>query len=222
GKKGKMLATAGIHARELTTGETLTRFAEYLLQNYGADPEVTWVLDYTEIHLILHANPDGRIYIESEGGMWKKNRNNATNCNHRRFGVDNNRNFPFKWGGCIATDESRCSTSDDCSSVVYRGKYRRSEQETKAILDYALSIFPASQRNETVQKAEVDADTPFSDTNEGIYLDLHSHGSDIGWPWGYKNVRSPNDDGLGSLGRKFASFNGYSLWAPEMSNRVCE
>jgi hypothetical protein len=79
GKKGKMLATAGIHARELTTGETcecsllsfasvscllgvvylmllfivmmifisfaVTRFAEYLLQNYGADPEVTWVLD---------------------------------------------------------------------------------------------------------------------------------------------------------------------------------
>lgn len=30
------------------------RFAEYLVQNYNKDPDVTWILDFTRIHIVFH------------------------------------------------------------------------------------------------------------------------------------------------------------------------
>ena len=153
--------------------------------------------------------------------MWKKNRNKGT-CASEGFGVDPNRNFPFKWGQCITTSDNRCSSSDDCSSVVYRGPSPSSERETKAILAYAASIFPFRQRKGNVQVSEEKLNTPFAPDSEGVFIDVHSHGSLVGWPWGFANQRTPNDAGLGALGRKFASFSGYSLWAPKMPNRKCE
>jgi hypothetical protein len=222
--KGKMLVVSSIHARELATSEAMTRFAEYILQQYGIDPDVTWIVDYTEIHLIFHANPDGRQYLEGGGErtLWKKNRNRG-NCADEGYGVDPNRNFPFKWGECVTTSENRCSSSDDCSSVVYRGPSPTSEQETKAILSYAKSVFPSEQRKgSTVAVSEERMNVPFAEDSEGVFIDVHSHGRDVGWPWGFANQRTPNDTGLGALGRKFASFSGYSLWAPKMPNRVCE
>lgn len=62
---------------------------------------------------------------------------------------------------------------------------------------------------------------PFSANSEGVFLDVHSHGRLIGWPWGFVNQDAPNNDGLGALGRKMASFSGYSLWAPGLPNRKC-
>jgi hypothetical protein len=35
------------------------------------DPNITWLLDHHEIHLLLHANPDGRKQAES-GKYWRK------------------------------------------------------------------------------------------------------------------------------------------------------
>ena len=169
------------------------------------------------------ANPDGREYLENGGEktLWKKNRNKGT-CASDGFGVDPNRNFPFKWGQCVTTSDNRCSSSDDCSSVVYRGPSPSSERETKAILAYAASIFPFKQRKGNVKVSEEKMNTPFATDSEGVFIDVHSHGRDVGWPWGFANQRTPNDAGLGALGRKFASFSGYSLWAPKMPNRGCE
>ena len=226
GKKGKLLAISSIHAAEIMTSETMIRFSEYLLQNYGVDPEVTWILDYTEIHLILQANPDGRVYLEEyteetgETKIWRKNRNKG-NCDQERYGVDPNRNFPFKWGQCDATDGSRCTSSSNCGTNTYMGPNEGSEQETKAIVQYAAALFPASQRKGNVQQSEAGYNTAFPDsTTEGIFLDMHSHGGYVGWPWGFKNEKTPNDESLGALGRKLASFSGYSLWAPKMPNRL--
>ena len=56
---------SAIHAREYATAELITRFAEYLVENYGTDPDITWLLDYNEIHLLLQANPDGRKHAET-------------------------------------------------------------------------------------------------------------------------------------------------------------
>ncbi|MGH2541907.1 MAG: M14 family zinc carboxypeptidase, partial [Ardenticatenaceae bacterium] len=42
--KPKFFVTSAIHAREYTTAELATRFAEFLVQNYGVDPDVTWIL----------------------------------------------------------------------------------------------------------------------------------------------------------------------------------
>ena len=115
-----------------------------------------------------------------------------------------------------------CSTSSQCKSVVYRGSSPKSEVETKAILEYAASIFPSEQRKGGLQYSEANYNTPFAKNSEGVFIDVHSHGQYVGWPWGFANQRTPNDEGLGALGRKLASFNGYSLWAPTMPNRLCE
>jgi len=66
---------ASIHAREYATAELVTRFGEYLVQSYGLDPDVTWLLDHHEVHLMLHSNPDGRKNAEI-GLSWRKNTNN--------------------------------------------------------------------------------------------------------------------------------------------------
>lgn len=220
GDKGKLLAISSIHAQELSTAETMLRFAEYLVQNYGKDPDLDWILDYHEIHLIFHANPDGRTYLERGGEkrLWRKNRNDRGDCDHWRFGVDPNRNFPFKWGQCLP-DNQRCSSKDECQDVNYIGPAPRSEQETRAILEYASSIFPASQRKGNLNKSERQFRNAFSDSNEGVFLDVHSYGDAIGWPWGFINERTPNDDAIGAMGRRMASFSGYKLWAPLLPNR---
>ena len=55
--KGKVLIIAGVHPREFAPPEIVMRFAETLLQGYGIDSDITWILQHTEIHLIFNVNP---------------------------------------------------------------------------------------------------------------------------------------------------------------------
>ncbi|HFQ95598.1 MAG TPA: hypothetical protein ENK30_03410, partial [Anaerolineae bacterium] len=80
GPKPKFFMIAAIHAREYTTAELATRFAEKLVNDYGSDPDITWLLDNYEFHLIPQANPDGRKHAEA-GEMWRKNTDNDDGCN---------------------------------------------------------------------------------------------------------------------------------------------
>jgi len=86
---------AAIHAREYATAELATRFAEHLINNYGIDADITWLLDYTEIHIVPQANPDGRVRAEGNV-LWRKNTNRDSCPNENPFfsyyGVDLNRN----------------------------------------------------------------------------------------------------------------------------------
>jgi carboxypeptidase T len=65
GTKPIFFLMAAIHAREYTTAESAMRFAEQLVRGYGRDPDATWLLDYTEIHVVPQANPDGRKQAEN-------------------------------------------------------------------------------------------------------------------------------------------------------------
>ncbi len=55
-------------------------------------------------------------------------------------------------------------------------------------------------------RGEGDADAAPSDTS-GIFLDIHSHGRLILWPWGHVADAAPNGVALQTLGRKLAFFN---------------
>ncbi|MBT8132803.1 MAG: peptidase M14, partial [Gammaproteobacteria bacterium] len=135
GPKPKLFAMSAVHAREYTTAELTTRFAEYLLDNYDSDPDVTWLLDHHEIHLSLQSNPDGRVQAQT-GLSWRKNTNqNACSATSTSRGIDLNRNFEFLWGCCNGSSGSECS-------LTYRGDSAASEPETQAIQDYVRSIFP--------------------------------------------------------------------------------
>ena len=58
--KGRLLITSGVHPREYAPPELLARLVEELVYGYGEDAEITTILERTEIHAILYANPDGR------------------------------------------------------------------------------------------------------------------------------------------------------------------
>ncbi len=194
GPKSKLFIMSAIHAREYAPAELATRFAEYLAGNYGIDPDVTWLLDYTEIHLMLHANPDGRKRAET-GLLWRKNTNNNYCPDTERRGADLNRNFDFQWNCCGGSSSNPCSET-------YHGLSPASEPETQAVESYVIAQFP-DQRPD-------DLTTPAPITSTGIFLDLHSYGQWVLWPWGFDYLVAPNGAALQTLGRKFAYFNNYT------------
>jgi hypothetical protein len=194
GPKPKLFIISAIHAREYATAELNTRFAEYLVDNYGIDPDATWLLDYHEIHLLLHANPDGRKRAEIDN-PWRKNVNNNYCADTEYRGADLNRNFEFQWAYPGGSSDKPCD-------LTYRGPNPVSEPETQAMEAYMRSIFPDQREAALSSPAPPDA--------TGLFIDLHSFGGLILWPWGFSADTPPNSDALRTLGRKFAWFNGYS------------
>ena len=198
GPKPKLFITSALHAREYTVAELATRFAEDLVDSYGIDADTTWLLDEHEVHLLLHANPDGRKRAE-EGLYWRKN-HNEDHCAEGDTGagewpgVDLNRNFDFKWG-------STGSSAQACAQI-FRGSAAASEPETQAITAYMQGLFPDARG------AEDDAVAP-ADTS-GVFLDIHSHGRLVLWSWGHTDTTVPNGTQLQTLGRKLAFFNGHT------------
>jgi carboxypeptidase T len=196
GPKPVMFVMSAIHAREYTTAELVTRFAEYLVNNYGTDPDATWLLDHHDFHLVLQSNPDGRKFAEG-GQLWRKNTNqNYCGATSSSRGADLNRNYPFQWSG------SGSSTSP-CNET-YRGASPASEPETQAIRDYVRAIFP-DQRNESLGTT-----TPAPANATGIFFDIHSYSELVLWPWGFTTTNSGNHNAFRTLGRKLAFFNNYT------------
>jgi uncharacterized repeat protein (TIGR01451 family) len=193
GDKPKFFSMSSVHAREYTPAELNTRFAEYLINNYGVDPDVTWLLDYTEVHLLLHANPDGRKKAETQLS-WRKNTNNNYCANTDSRGVDLNRNYPFYWGCCNGSSGSQCSET-------YRGPSAGSEPETQAVTNYVRSQYP------DLRADDLNAAAPLTTT--GIFMDLHSYSQLVLWPWGFTTSVAPNGIAMQTLGRKLAYFNNY-------------
>ena len=116
----KMAVFSSIHAREYSPAEVDTRFAEYLVNNYGTDPQATWLVDHNDFHLVLLANPDARVLAEQQ--IYQRKNMDTINgpCgDENEFsqpGVDLNRNFPFHWN----ITNGGGSSSDTCDQT-FRG-----------------------------------------------------------------------------------------------------
>lgn len=122
----KVLYTAIHHAREpMSLMETIF-YMWYLLENYGTNDEVTYLVNNTQMYFVPCINPDGYVYNETTnpngGGMWRKNRRNNGNGT---FGVDLNRNYSYGWG--------TTGTSSTPSNDTYCGTFAFSEPETQAM-----------------------------------------------------------------------------------------
>ncbi|HJW90038.1 MAG TPA: M14 family zinc carboxypeptidase [Anaerolineales bacterium] len=197
GPKPVFFLMAAIHAREYATAELATRFAEGLVADYGVNPDVTWLLDYTEVHILPQANPDGRKKAET-GLYWRKNTDNDDGCSSSSsWGVDLNRNSSFKWG----LDNS--GSSPFACSETYRGPSADSEPETQFIQSYVAALFPD-------QRGSNDSDAAPADTS-GLFITLHSYGRWVLFPWGWGPGPAPNNTQLESLGRKFGYFTNYEV-----------
>jgi hypothetical protein len=195
GDKPKVFIIGAVHAREYTPAETLTRFGEWLLAEYADNADVRWLLDHQEVHLLPHGNPDGRKYAEA-GQLWRKTVNQAyCGATSSNRGADINRNYPFEWGG-------HGGSSGDPCNAIYRGPAPASESETAAIIAYTRTLFPDVRPPDLLSPAP--EDTP------GLFVDVHSYGRLVMWPWGFTETPTGNGTALRTLGRRVAWFPGYT------------
>jgi len=206
--KGKFLVSGGVHPREYAPPQLVYEFAIHLLSNYNIDADITWIVDHTEIHIITHVNPDGRIIAEGvRAAYWRKNvnpGNERDGCSAGEIGVDINRNFDFVWGDTGGASDDPCDES-------YMGSDAASESETRVLEDYARSIFPAGQQKSDPEDM---MDVALGEGISDIYMDVHSYGEYTYYPWGHVDKQSKDNEALEALGRKISSFNGHDLWAP--------
>ena len=189
--KPKVFIMSAVHAREYTTAELNTRFAEHVLAQYSSNADIRWMIDHHELHLLLQANPDARKQAEN-GILWSKNTNQAycaPNSNSR--GADLNRNFPFEWAP---------TTTDQCLET-YAGPSASSEPEITALMNYVRTLFPDDRDDNLNDPAPLN--------KPGIFIDIHSFSQLILWPWGISADDSPNEVQFSTLGKRVAFFNNY-------------
>ena len=131
----EVLYTALIHAREPESMMQMLYFMFYLLENYGTDPEATYLVDNRELYFIPVINPDGYVYNQTispkGGGMWRKNRKNNGSGS---FGIDLNRNF----GPSYYWNAPNGGSSLDAADETYRGVSPFSEPETENIANFVI------------------------------------------------------------------------------------
>jgi carboxypeptidase T len=125
----QVLLHALIHAREPESMEQQFFFVFWLLENYNIDPIATYILNNREIIWLPIVNPDGYVYNEPGGGMWRANRHiSSGQCG----AVDPNRNYGTYqfWNS-----SNNGSSTDSCNGGqgTYRGRFPNSELETSNI-----------------------------------------------------------------------------------------
>ena len=207
---------AAIHAREYTTTELVTRFAEDLIAGYGVDADTTWLLDYNEIHIVPVVNPDGR-KIAEQGYLWRKNTNPNPQPGDEpapfpTYGVDLNRNYGFEWSNGVASDGTTgIGSTDNPVSNAYHGTGPFSEPESAAGSAYVSALFepkgPKLLNDPTPELERIYEPVP--DDISGVYIDYHSFAEAILYSWGWaEGLIAPNDEQLRTLARKYGFFTG--------------
>ena len=217
-----MVVFGSIHAREYPPAEIATRFGEWLVQNYGTDPEATWLVDHNDFRLVLQANPDGRKIAEGTddepGAWWRKNVDNIDGlCTEfpDGDGIDLNRNFPFHWNITHGGGSSGWTCDE-----TYRGPQAQSEPETDNLVSYVAGtcnaagecsggVFADHRTGTTAPASLPDDGGAAPDDTTGVFFDLHNAASLVLWSWGDTDAPAPNRDGLRRLGRRLGAYNQY-------------
>jgi len=120
---GTCLLVGMHHGREIISTEIVLYALNYLLEQYGTDTEITYLLNHRRVIFVPMLNPDGHVRVEG-GWDWRKNmRDNGDGT----LGVDLNRNYSYQWG----YDDT--GSSARTSSETYRGASPFSEPETQAL-----------------------------------------------------------------------------------------
>jgi murein tripeptide amidase MpaA len=145
------------------------------------DPKIAALLDAYDFYIIPFANPDGFVYSQEEDRLWRKNRtppppdaNNQVSFDPSSnpidipdvlqscYGVDVNRNWPYKWK---AGDPAIGSWSPNPCSEVYHGESPGDAPENQGLVALVNKI--AARQNIK------------------FYADWHSYGQYILTPYGY-------------------------------------
>ncbi|CAJ0547042.1 Ff.00g016690.m01.CDS01 [Fusarium sp. VM40] len=188
GSKPAVVFHGTVHAREWISTMTTEYMAYQLLTKYASDAAVKAVVDKFDFYITPVVNPDGFVYTQSTNRLWRKNR--QTVSGNSCVGRDINRNWPYKW-------ELTGGASTNPCDETYKGLAAGDSPENKAL------------------KAQIDS----LSASKGItfYVDFHSYGQYILWPYGYDcSVVSPEEAALSALatrlnnGIKAQSGNSYT------------
>ncbi|MFC6090281.1 M14 family zinc carboxypeptidase [Saccharothrix lopnurensis] len=199
--KPRFFVMGQLHARELTTGDVAWRWIDHLVQGYGANAEVTALLDSTEVWVVPIANPDG-VNIVQQGGnsprYQRKNANttNGSNCSgtsSSQIGIDLNRNTDSHWG--------ESGTSSNPCDQTYKGPSANSEVETRALQGLWRSLYRDRRGTGTGDAAPADT--------TGVVISMHSYSNLVLFPWGWSATqKTGNDTALRGMARDMASLAG--------------
>lgn len=142
-KKSDLVFISLTHAREwITIGNTMYLAERLLKELQNVNSKIKDDLNYCNIWIIPVYNPDGFAYTQSINGdrYWRKNRKNNEDGT---YGVDLNRNFPFKWGeltylgrDTVSGTQLVANGSNESAHFNYRGPKANSELETQALLNF--------------------------------------------------------------------------------------
>ncbi|KAF2451997.1 hypothetical protein P171DRAFT_401894 [Karstenula rhodostoma CBS 690.94] len=156
GSKPAVLIHGTVHAREWITTMTTEYFAWQLLTKYAFDATVKSLVDKYDYYIIPAVNPDGFVYTQTTDRLWRKNRQTVSSSTC--VGRDINRNWPYKWEVTGGASTSPCSET-------YKGQVAGDAPENKGLVAQVNSLR----------------------AGKGIrlYLDIHSYGQYILWPYGY-------------------------------------
>ncbi len=178
--KPRLVLVSGLQANTLTPVELNLRFAEFLLESYDEDINSKWLLEETEIHLILIANPDGRLIAEQQAlnfdvPTWTKNRQ-PYECTDGNGGVSLDQNFSYEWS---------TPTTDACAPN-FPGPSAASEPETQAIQSYLEQLLSQN-------------------TERSLVIDLQNEGEWLITPFLFsRTVENPDENDLYMLANKLA------------------
>lgn len=173
-----ILIVSGHHGREWGGPDICINFVADLLEAWASGTGLVYggtsfsaaqllaILQKVEIIVFPNVNPDGRHHSQTAYSMWRKNRNPfSSGGDPKRIGVDPNRNYNFLWDfevtfapGAVAAGTL---ASTDPESGLFHGTEPFSEAETKNVR-WLFRRFPNISR----------------------FIDIHSFGGDILYPWG--------------------------------------
>lgn len=192
-----VLITGGIHAREWAPPDALLKFAQALVRAYSTNspisypgftdptpvppityppftvplPDVKTIVEKLDLYIAPLINSDGREFSQSAPANvdWRKNRrppSPPSTC----FGVDINRNFDIDWDFDVyyntAAAAKNGATKDPCDIETYIGPAAASEPETQNVQEL------------------------MRDKNISLFIDVHSFGRKILYPWGTETDQS--------------------------------
>jgi hypothetical protein len=173
-----LLVDALHHSREWAVIEVVLFFADSILNSYGVVPEITDLVNSTEMYLFPIINADGFVYDYPSGNMWRKNREPFQGY----IGNDCNRNY----GGCGpdiegdwgAVDEGEASHHP--SNSLFCGAYVNSGDETRGLTQFMYAH-------------QIHAN-----------MSYHSYSEYVIWPWGWTASGTPDATVVERFGTRIA------------------
>lgn len=169
------------HSNEWACVPVVLFFADSMLAAYNVEPEITEIINNTEIYCFPVINVDGYLYDYDPygGNYWRKNREPFDG----EIGTDPNRNYsgcsPDIEGDWGAVDEYQATHRP--SSTTFCGAYANSGEETRALTLYV------------------------KDRIINAYMSYHSSGEVLCWPWGWTGEGAPDSLLYDQVGDHMAS-----------------